>query len=410
MDAAQHTLNQIEKLACVAESLAKDRRTFLASDGDAPNGKVYRRYNQAEVCEDLEGINNRTLTNRVAELGIDPKADGYRWSITLPQLQQLRQHVLKERWVAPLKVSPLVVAIANLKGGAGKTMTTVTAAMGLASQLKSEYRVGVIDCDPQGTATMYLAPNFNSSAMLTVGDLMTEGYELEEGESYTDLCKTAFLPTNAPNLRILPASVDDNYVELWMQDQSLEHGKAFNPYNKLEQVIKAVEDDFDIILIDTGPSLDYKVMNALFAANSVIIPVQAHQNDQDATSKYLRSMTRIYERLAKAGHSGYDTIKMLTTRFDRRSMAEVQAAEINRHKFSHFMMNAEFVNSEAVKFCSTQLSTVYEFSAHEYPKGKAALRNAQAEFYKILTEIEAMLLKRWGLLDGSSDGVVNQNV
>lgn len=399
MDAAQNTLKSIDLLAQVAEGLAQAQRSYLTADGDAPNGKLYRRYNQAEVCEDLGGINTRTLANRVAELGIDPKADGYRWSITLPQLQQLRRHVIKERWIAPLKVSPLVIAIANLKGGAGKTMTAVTSAVGLATQMKSEYRIGLIDLDPQGTGTMYLAPLFDNRTMFTVGDLMTGNYELAEGETFTDLCKNAFLPTNAPNLRVLPASVDDNLVELWMQDKTSKEGQAFNAYSVLSNIIKEVEEDFDIILIDTGPSLDYKVMNALYAANSIIIPVQAHQNDQDATSKYLRSMTRIYERLARAGHPGYDIIKLLNTRFDRRSLPEVEAVQISRQKFGPFMMNAEFVNSEAVKFCSTQLSTIYDFSAHEYPKGKVSLRNAQAEFYKVLSEIESMLLNRWGLLN-----------
>ena len=398
MDAGKTTLQQIEQLARVAESLSREQRNFLTEDGDAPNGKFFRNYNQPEVCEDLGGINSRTLNKRIAELGIDPKEGGARWSITLPQLQELRRHVLKDRWEAPAGVKPLVITIANLKGGAAKTMTTVTAGVGLAVQLKNEYRIGIIDCDPQGTATMYLSPQFDSNSMLTVGDLMTEGYELNEGTTYADLCNSAFLPTNVPNLRILPASVDDNYVELWMQDKSREHGQAFNPYCHLEKVVEAVSNNFDIILIDTGPSLDYKVMNALYAANSILIPVQAHQNDQDATGKYLRSMTRIYERLEAAGHKGYDNIKMLVTRFDRRSQAEVQSTEIYRQKFGYFMMNSEFINSEAVKHCSTQMSTIYEFSPHEYHKGKVSLRNAQAEFYRVLAEIEGMLLNRWGLL------------
>lgn len=163
-----------------------------------------------------------------------------------------------------------------------------------------------------------------------------------------------------------------------------------------------MRDEFDIILIDTGPSLDYKVMNALYAANGLIIPVQAHQNDQDATGKYLRSMTRIYERLEEAGHSGYDAIKMLVTRLDRRSQSEIQTTEIYRQKFGRFMMNAEFINSEAVKHCAIQLSTIYDFSPHEYHKGKASLRNAQSEFYRVLAEIEGMLLSHWGVLDASS--------
>lgn len=396
------TLKQIELLARAAESLSVEQRTFLNQDGDAPNGKYYRRYNQSEVCDDLGGMNSRTLNKRVSELGIDPREGGARWSITLPELQLLRAHVLQNKWHRPDDVSPLVLTIANLKGGAAKTMTTVTAAVGLAAQLRNQYRIGVIDCDPQGTATMYLASTFDSETMLTSGDLITDGYELTGDRTYADLCKSAFLPTNVPNLHILPASVEDNYVELWMQDMSRQKGKEFNPYKQLEKVIDAVRDEFDIILIDTGPSLDYKVMNALYAANGLIIPVQAHQNDQDATGKYLRSMTRIYERLEEAGHFGYDAIKMLVTRLDRRSQSEIQTTEIYRQKFGRFMMNAEFINSEAVKHCAIQLSTIYDFSPHEYHKGKASLRNAQSEFYRVLAEIEGMLLSHWGVLDASS--------
>lgn len=402
MDAAIPTLQQIESLARAAESLSFEQRTALNQDGDAPNGKYYRRYNRADVCEELGGMNPRTVNKRVAELGIDPKEGGYQWSITLPQLQQLRQHVFGEKAVLTTKAKPLVLAIANLKGGAGKTMTCVTSAVGLGTQMKRQYRVGIIDLDPQGTATMYTAPLFDSETMLTAGDLMTEGYELEEGQSFADMCKAAFLPTNIPNLRVLPVSVNDNYTELWMQDKSRELGQEFNPYDRLQQVIDAVQDEFDIILIDTSPSLDYKVMNGLYAANGLIIPVQAHQNDQDATGKYLRSMTRIYDRLLEAGHPGYGFIKLLISRLDRRSQSEVQIAQMYRQKFGRFMMNAEFANSEAVKNCSIQMSTIYEYSAHEYHKDKKSLRAAQADFHRILTEIELMLLSHRGELDAST--------
>lgn len=398
MDATETTLQQIELLAKAAESLSAEQRTYLSQGGDAPNGKYYRCYNQTEVCEDLGGMNKRTLAKRIEELGIDPKESGARWSITLPQLQELRRYVLQGSGERPFKADPLVAAVANLKGGAGKTMTTVTAGVGLATQLKNEYRVAIIDADPQGTATMYLCGQFDNDTMHTVGDLISEQYDLSEGETFKDLCKRSFQPTNAPNLWVLPASVDDNYVELWLQEESRKKGRAFNPYNLLSKVIEAVKDDFDIILIDTGPSLDYKVMNALYAANSLIIPVQPHQNDQDATGKYLRFVTRIYKQLEGVGHTGYDFIKLLVTRLDRRSQSEVQITELYRHKFGRFMMNAEFINSEAVKHCSAQMSTIYDFSPHEYHKGKASLRNAQSEFYRVLAEIEGMLLDKRGLL------------
>ncbi|WP_319784497.1 ParA family protein [Oceanisphaera sp. IT1-181] len=404
---ARDTLRNLEILATVAESMAKRRRSGLADGGDAPNGKEYRRYNQAEALEDLQ-INTRTLNKRCSELGIDPKDGGYRWSITLPELMKLRKVIFHDQLIVrPDNAKPLVIAISNLKGGSGKTQTAVMASTGMATQLKSGYRVALIDCDPQGTGTMYLAPSFDADNELTFGDLMTEGYELQPGQTFNDVCKAAFKKTNIPNLDLLPADVNDNYIELYLQEQTSTQGSDFNPYDKLRKVVDAVEDQYDIIFIDTGPSIDFKVMNALYAANACIIPVQAQQNDEDATSKYLGSLHRIYARLEAAGHPGWAFTKLLISRLNRRSSSELTTASRFRASFDVFMMGSDLISSEAIKFCSTQLASIYEFSASEYPKGRVSLKTVQSETEAFLNELENLLLRYWGITDFSLHGIKN---
>ncbi len=153
----------------------------------------------------------------------------------------------------PVRELPRILAVANQKGGVGKTTTTVNLGAALA---ELDYRVLVVDLDPQGNATTGLgidARNFE----LSMYDVIMRDAPIED----------CIEPTSVQNLFVAPATIDLAGVEI-------ELVPAFSRELKLKKAIDAVVDDFDFVLIDCPPSLGLITVNGLAAASEVLVPIQ----------------------------------------------------------------------------------------------------------------------------------------
>ena len=147
-----------------------------------------------------------------------------------------------------------VLAIANQKGGVGKTTTAVNLAASLSA---TKRRVLLIDMDPQGNATMGCGVDKNSQARTSCDVLLGECTALE-----------ALVPVAAGGFMVMPANQDLTAAEIRLL--SVMAGREF----KLRNALKPIRDSFDVILIDCPPSLNMLTLNALVAANAVLVPVQ----------------------------------------------------------------------------------------------------------------------------------------
>lgn len=146
-----------------------------------------------------------------------------------------------------------IVAFANQKGGVGKTTTCINLAAYVAAMGK---KVLVVDLDPQGNATSGLGIN-KGKDLKTIYDLIFGEYKIDE----------VILPTLVQDLDILPSTVDLAGAELEMI-QMPQREKV------MKGILDSVKDNYDFIMIDCPPSLGLITVNALTAANSVIIPMQ----------------------------------------------------------------------------------------------------------------------------------------
>ena len=171
---------------------------------------------------------------------------------------------------------PRVLAIANQKGGVGKTTTAVNLGAALASL---DYRVLVVDLDPQGNASTGLGLNPRNMAS-SMYDVILHDLPLED-------CAE---PSAVRNLFVAPASLD-------LAGAEIELVPAFSRELRLKKAIEEVLDDYDFVVIDCPPSLGLLTVNGLAAATEVVVPIQCEYYALEGLGQLLRNVALVQKNL-----------------------------------------------------------------------------------------------------------------
>jgi chromosome partitioning protein len=188
------------------------------------------------------------------------------------------------------------IAIANQKGGCGKTTTAVNLA---ACCAELGYRVLVVDLDPQGHATIALGSN-PDDLILSIYEAITRDHV-----PITSIIR----PSGVANLDVAPSNVLLSGAEM---ELSIRQCREFF----LKQLLKKVEDDYDFCIIDCSPSLSILTLNALVASNEVIVPVQTHYYAVEGLKQLLDSIETVQERY----RSNITSVMVLLTFADTRTL------------------------------------------------------------------------------------------
>lgn len=200
-----------------------------------------------------------------------------------------------------------IIAIANQKGGVGKTTTSVNLAASLGVL---EKKVLLIDADPQANATSGLGIDVESVELGTY-QLLEHSIKAEE----------AIVKTDSPNLDIIPAHIDLVAIEIELVDQDQRE-------YMLKKAIDRLRELYDYILIDCAPSLGLLTLNALTAADSVIIPIQCEYFALEGLGKLLNTIKSVQ----KIHNNKLDIEGLLLTMYDARLRLSNQVVEeVQKH-------------------------------------------------------------------------------
>lgn len=207
-----------------------------------------------------------------------------------------------------------IIAIANQKGGVGKTTTTVNLAASLGVL---EKKVLLIDADPQANATSGLGVDVDSVEKGT--------YQLLE---HTMSVEKVTIPTDSPNVDLVPAHIDLVAIEIELVDKD-------NREYMLKEALKNLGDKYDFVLIDCAPSLGLLTLNALTAADSVMIPIQCEYFALEGLGKLLNTVKSVQ----KIHNNDLDIEGMLLTMYDSRLRLSNQVVEEVKKHFADMVFD-----------------------------------------------------------------------
>ena len=406
-------------------------RDELARMGQAPDGvKRLRRFSTWEICRYLIPVAPAHF-RRVLKANPDlPQGTGEgnsKW-FTLEDILELRRHFAAEgaahREYTPYRPKGLpakVVAVANFKGGVGKTSTCAHLAM---SAALDGYKVLVIDLDSQASLTSIMGgkveDEWSTVFPLIAGDFATHlsdenrvraaagQTEIPLDETLTEALEVSprnlIQSTHWPNIDLIGAQLNLYWAEfqvpVWrMQSRNWPLWGAF--LNGLEN--SGILDQYDLIFLDTPPALGYLTINAVTAADILIVPLGASFLEFDSTGRFFDMLYSTFASIEDGENSvrarqglpeikfEWDAVRTLITRFDAAQQTDL--ANVIQAYFGDMMTTFRQDLTAMVGQAGEQVNGIYEADYREFNRD-TYVRGREA-FDKTWAEIKELIIGSW---------------
>lgn len=380
------SIDEIALIADRAMNMLGEIRTNMLAPSQAKEPPVFSAVQVAELC----GLDKSQFSRRLAKKDLPEGTviNAARRQFTLIEAR---------RWVQAMGVPFLrrerpgvTVSVGNFKGGVSKTTTAMTLAQGLSLR---GYRVLLIDTDPQGSLTTLfgLLPDSEVSAEETL-------HELFLGEQQS--VEYAIRQTYWDGIDLIPASPALFSAEFALPAQQM-RDRSFAFWDVLNKGLALARKNYDIIVIDTPPSLSYVTINAFMAAEGLVVPLPPNSLDFASSAQFwalfsdLASSLQSSVKLAKR----FQFINVLLSKVDMADATASIVREWITATYTDMVLPVEIPKTSVANVSAAQFGTVYDVS--KYGGSRKTYQRAREAYDRVVGLIELSIIGCWQRSDAT---------
>ncbi|MER2634745.1 MAG: plasmid partitioning protein RepA [Rhizobiaceae bacterium] len=360
--------------------------------------KSLRRFMTHEVSK-LTSIPEATLRvlSNDGQGPVPERLDNNYRVYTLEQVNELRHLMASQKPADAVRYLPhrrrgehlQVIGIVNFKGGSAKT----TSAAHLAHYLALHgYRVLAVDLDPQAS----LSAMFGAQPEIDVGDNETIYAALRYGPERKKI-REVIRKTYFPGIDLIPGNIEvmeyEHETPRVLATKSAPRESIF--FERLRLAIAEVEDEYDVVVLDTPPSLGFLTLGAIYAATGLIVTVHPAMLDVMSMSQFLLMMNDLINVIhAEGAKLRQDFFHYLITRHNPNDQPQAQVVSMLRHLFAEDVLAPTAVESAAIETAGLAKRTIYELEAGNV--GRDTYRRARESIDAVNDKILDLILQSWG--------------
>lgn len=373
------SMSELDEMAAVAADVLEQVRDAVAEPHPMKVSPIFNSNYVAELCK-IDRLQMRYLVDR-HNLPQGNKSPG----------SKFREYTLEEtiQWSKVLGGYPSrpegqlgkVVAVCNYKGGVAKTSTAVAIAQALTLR---GFKVLLLDCDGQGTATQLcgISPerdvNFEDTAMPFI-----------DGDE-PDL-RYAVRSTYWTNLSVIPAASSLLGAEFSLPAKAIDK-PGFRFWEVLTQGLEPLRSDYDVIIIDTSPSLNHLTVNAMFAADALLMPCPPDALDFASSVQFWGIFSELMRKFPGAAQKEYDFVSVVYTKVQSNEVARLVKGWMQQ-AYGPKVNVIEIPDSAAARLASASLKTIYDIPK---PEGSVeAYRRYKEPIDRLSDYVMAQLALAW---------------
>lgn len=343
------------------------------------------RFNSAQLAE-LCGIEKTKIPYLSKKGDLPPgQKDGQRLEWSLPEAQQWVQKLRADFQRDPRLAAAAVITVANFKGGVSKTTTAAALAQGLSLR---GHKVLVIDTDPQGSLTTLfgILPDTEVEEEQTILPLFL---------GVSDNIMPAVRPTYWSGIDIVAAAPLLFNAEFLLPSRQKTE-KEFEFWRVLENGLSVEATDvYDVIIIDTPPALSYITINALMAAQGVLMPLPPNALDFASSQQFWNLTTEVMGGLLKSKGTDkrFNFIDVVLSRVDRSDIVSAAVRQWIGAAYGGMVLPVEIPKTSIAASASAEFGTVYDIDQSSVQA--KTLKRARDAYDQLVDYVEMQILGIW---------------